>query len=123
METLADFLGLRAPSEDPPDDSPKLSSKASIRTRARYILSSPEYLQSVLDRIKLGTLPPALECQLYHYAYGKPVDRQEIKDTTNRLDGLTSEQVEQRATALMERARELRKAEKMEDPCEDGSVH
>jgi len=42
------------------------------------VLRSTEYQASVRTRAKNGTLPPAIEQLLWHYAYGKPVDRIEL---------------------------------------------
>jgi len=68
MQSLADALGLN---EQHLDDYPELT----VRDFCRGVLESREYRQSVKDRVALGTLPPAVECKMYDYAYGKPVDR------------------------------------------------
>ncbi len=71
IETLADFLGHDEPS--PPPAFRELT----VQEFCRGILQSQEYRQSVLDRVTLGTLPAAVECKMYEYAYGKPPDRVE----------------------------------------------
>lgn len=127
MESLADFLGAndRWSDKDPvstrtPTASPRLSSRLFFR----QFLHSPEYRQSLIDRVRLGTLPPALEVLMHHYAYGKPVEHVEVKDKTERVEDLTVEEIEKRVLELANIARQLRKEQTLgdqEDPTE--SVH
>lgn len=35
-------------------------------------MRSSEYRQTLIDRARLGTLPPELEVLLFYYLYGKP---------------------------------------------------
>jgi hypothetical protein len=56
----------------------------------------------------MDDLPPAVECKLWDYAYGKPVERMEVKDTTSTLSTLTPEQLEERALRLAALAKSLR---------------
>lgn len=82
MQTLSDFLGLLPdPKPDPMVDQAQHESApaatVSIEERARTILESPEYFASVMRRINLGILPPAIEARFYDYAYGKPAERVE----------------------------------------------
>lgn len=90
MKTLADSLGLTQPAAPAPDTAP---TKQSAKTLAKGILESSEYRRSIERRITSDTLPPAVECKLYDYAYGKPVDKVEIKDVTNRLEAMSDEQL------------------------------
>lgn len=102
MQSLADFLGAR--DRDLPDHVPEPQPRAtnlSIQERAREILSSPEYFQSVLDRLRLGEFPPQMEVLLHHYAYGKPVERVEVKDTTAPLEEVSLAQLKSRAATLL----------------------
>ena len=110
MQSLADFLGARNLPEDTPNPDPP-APKVSIKDRARQILESREYFQSVLDRIKLGTLPPAVELRFYDEAYGKVVTRLEVKNVSTRLREMSVEQLEDRAQRLLARARELRETQ------------
>jgi hypothetical protein len=80
-----------------------------VRDFCRGVLASREYRQSVLDRVVLGTLAPAIETRFYDYAYGKPVERVEFKDTSDPLDDVTAEQLEERAARLYEAAQQLRR--------------
>ena len=105
MESLADFLGVNRDRERPAEQPHK---KLSAKDLAREILQSPEYKQSLLDRITLGQLPAQVECLLYHYAWGKPVERIEMKDTTDDIDEMNIEECEQEAERLIEIARTLR---------------
>ena|SRR2546423_947900 len=100
-QTLAEFLGS---SDDPVAYEPPRD----VKSFCRGILSSREYRASLLDRITLGTLSPAIECRLYDYAYGKPIERFEVKDTSDPLDDLSAAQLEDRALRLLEVARQLR---------------
>lgn len=109
MQSLADFLGAR--DRDLPDhvtNPEPRAPKLSIKERAKEILTSPEYFQSVIDRLRMGELPPQVETLLYHYAYGKPVERYEVKDTTDDVDEMSAEQCENEAMRLIEIARALR---------------
>jgi hypothetical protein len=44
----------------------------SIALAARTFLESFRYQRSLWDRLESNTLPSAVECLMYHYAYGKP---------------------------------------------------
>jgi len=56
----------------------------------------------------MDELPPAVECKLWDYAYGKPVERVEVLDTTTPLTKLSAQALEERAAALVTLARQLR---------------
>jgi hypothetical protein len=71
---------------------------AEAKSIAQLILCSLDYRDSVQARVKEGNLPPAVECMLWHYAYGKPREtmlvegemppfRLVIDDGTNDTDG------------------------------------
>lgn len=49
-----------------------------VREMARGLVESDEYVASVRVRVQLGTLPPAVETMLWHYAYGKPKELVEL---------------------------------------------
>ncbi len=120
MQTLADLLG----SNDPPIEPPaKPWSKLTIKSFCKDILESPEYRDSIKSRILLGEIPPAVECMWYHYAYGKPADKLEVKDTTNAYENLSVEELEARATLLADAARHLRMARESQRQLTDGAVH
>jgi hypothetical protein len=59
------------------------------RSFCRGILSSHEYRLSIERRIFLNELPAAVECLLYHYAYGKPTER--VEHTGKNGDPIVTE--------------------------------
>ena len=48
-----------------------------IGVRCRALLESDGYQQYFKHRLEVGQLPPMLEALTWHYAYGKPIERQE----------------------------------------------
>lgn len=96
-KTLEEALGLTTEPEPSPSE-PKV--KQTAKQLAKAILASPQYAESVRRRILADTLPAAVECRLYDYAYGKPVDKVEIKDTTERLEDLSTDELMARLEAL-----------------------
>ena len=118
MESLADFLGVRNP-QTPDVEPPKQNRRQLIGDFCRGVLESEEYRASLLRRIWLGELPPAIEALLYHYAHGKPVEKVEVRDTTVQIEELSAEQLEQRAMFLVECARQMRLNERQ--PLNDDS--
>ena len=121
FQSLADFLGVQDPAQ--PDrpvsqaPSPKMSAKAFFRD----VLATREYRESLLRRVVMDALPSAVETMMWDRAHGKAVERVEVKDTTNRLEALTIEQLEQRALFLADVARQLRNGKSDEGQAE--SVH
>lgn len=76
MQSLADFLGVPDPARPGRLAAPE-PENLTAESFCRNIIASPEYRQSILNRIILGGLPPAVECLMWHYAYGKAPDRVE----------------------------------------------
>ena len=58
-----------------------------VGTFCRQLVSDPEYRESLETRLRAGTLPPALESMIWHYAFGKPPAS---LDVTNRGPSLAS---------------------------------
>ncbi len=56
-----------------------------MRERARKLLESPRYQKALMRRLREGSAP-MIEVLLYHYAYGKPVDRMRIEGTVGTVD-------------------------------------
>jgi hypothetical protein len=111
MQSLADFLGVidpQNPDGDPVDRSDSSFERMTRKDFCRKVLASREYRESLMRRIILGALPPAIEQLLYYYAEGKPVERVEHKDTTNAFEHLSIDQLEERAMFLARVAREMR---------------
>ncbi len=50
---------------------------AEVRAACVAIVDDAAYRRKLLARARAGTLPPAVECMLWHYAKGKPKDRVE----------------------------------------------
>lgn len=44
---------------------------------SRRMLSSAAYRAKLVKRLESGKIAPAVECMLYHYAYGKPIEQHE----------------------------------------------
>jgi hypothetical protein len=83
----------------------------SIKTRqaqefAARILDSEAYRTSLELRAKNGSLPPAVETMLWHYAYGKPVETVHLLADTDSADqDLTELSDAQLAALAQDRAR------------------
>lgn len=54
-----------------PEGIPNRSTRE-IRAMARSLVEDPIYLANLKERLDSGKIAPAVECMLYHYAYGKP---------------------------------------------------
>ena len=119
MESLATFLGVsQAPTENKGQEpeAPPLDD-LSPQDFCRMILRSQEYRLSVLQRIKLGTLPPGIERWLWDTAA-------EARPPTSPLEAWTLEQLEERTMMLVEAARRLRLSNPPEEtPSGGDSVH
>lgn len=50
-----------------------------VRAAAQQIVENPTYRASLVERITAGTAPQ-MEQLLWHYAYGKPVERVALTD-------------------------------------------
>src|ERR1051326_6377433 len=115
MKSLWDALHIADP-EQPDAPAPEPMPKLTAKAMCRDILNSPQYRRSLIDRIIFKELPPAVECRLWDYAYGKPVERVEMKDKSNPLEGATAEELERRAMLLATLARRLRAGEESHPP-------
>lgn len=82
------------------------------------VLESPEFRSYIADGIVLRNLPAPVILRVMDQGWGKPVEQVEVKDTTNRLEAWSAEQLEERALFLAETARRLRQEQAVE-----GSVH
>lgn len=106
MKSLAESLGLNTP-ETPETPSKKQSAKEFSKS----ILESRDYRKSVERRIATDTLPPAVEVRFMEYAYGKPVEKVEIRDKTNPLEQMSLEELQAKAAGLAALAAKLRAAQ------------
>lgn len=82
--------------------------KLTVKDFCRGVLNSEEYRESLYRRVLLDELPSAVECMMWDRAWGKTVEKVEIKDTTAPLEALTVEELEARALYLVGVARRLR---------------
>ena len=48
------------------------------RDLAQKLLTEPTYCEKFKARLLAGELAPALEAMVWHYAYGKPIERIEV---------------------------------------------
>lgn len=82
-----------------------------VQKAARKILENGDYQASLVLRAKLGTLPPAVETMLWHYAYGKPAENLNVnvQDQTD-LSSLSVEDLAGRALQLARALQEAREA-------------
>ena len=121
--TLAEFLGVPDPVTKVDPSGIDYTSKLPVAAFCKQVLASPEYRMSLVRRITLDELPPAIEQLLYYYAEGKPVEKVEVKDTSDPLENLTIDQLEERAMKLLNVARQLRVEEEPQAAERKGSVH
>lgn len=85
-----------------------------VKDFARRVLEDGAYRLGILQRARTGTLAPQVEVTLYHYAYGKPVERVQIDDrrTGAELQHMSPEELKKQFDELVEQvASERRKAE------------
>ena len=50
-----------------------------MKALAQRLVRDRAYQKNLRTRLQAGELPPAVECMLYHYAYGKPADHLNVK--------------------------------------------
>lgn len=122
FQSLADFLGVQDPVQPELPVQPAPSPKLTVKDFCRSVLSSAQYRESLLRRVIMDELPPAVECMMWDRAWGKVVEKVEFKDTTDPLEDFTIEQLEDRAMKLMEVARRLRTGRSEESVEREGQV-
>jgi hypothetical protein len=76
FQSLADVLGVPDPRQPELPVAPR-PDKITVGDFCHGVLHSTTYRESLMRRILMDSLPPAVECLMYHYAYGKPVERLE----------------------------------------------
>lgn len=69
-------------------------------TACAHLVDDPVYRARLAKRLRGGRLAPAVECMLWHYAKGKPVERMEVNDTSN-LSSLSDAELRSRLAALL----------------------
>jgi hypothetical protein len=76
FQSLADFLAVPDPvDKERPVTTEPPAADLDPRDFAQGILNSQQYRESLMRRILMDELPPAVEVLLYHYAHGKPPDK------------------------------------------------
>jgi len=126
-QTLAEFLGTLDPTKPLAGQNPEPPCEdLTAKDFSKKVLQSQTYRDSLLRRIMLDELPPALECKLYDYAYGKPVERVEVRELPADYSDLTDEQLKERLRQAADRLAEpdppvLSVVEKSSE--EQGSFH
>lgn len=112
-QSLAEFLGVLPQVSEPDVDHPTaktLLDVADPKVFCQGILNSREFRQYVVSGITLGDIPPVVLTRIMDHGWGRPVERVEVEDKTERgLEHLTLEELEQRALVLAEAARTIRK--------------
>src|SRR4029453_16317983 len=73
---------------------------AEAKTACSHLVDDPAYRTKLTTRLLSGTIAPAVECMLWHYAKGKPVERVELKDTSN-LSSLTDSELRARLVEVL----------------------
>jgi len=80
---------------------------AEARAVCAAILDDPTYRTNLTARARAGTLAPAVEAMLWHYAFGKPKESLEVTvGPAGDLSELSTEDLLHRADGLRERLRE-----------------
>lgn len=102
----------------PETSEPRLEDITDSKRFALAVLDSSEFRRYIVNGLLLGSLPAAIICRLMDHGWGKPVERVEVKDTTNAVEDITPEELEDRALRLAEMARSIRLA-----PMPKESVH
>lgn len=67
---------------------------------ALQIVRDPEYRSGLLRAARARKLPPAIETMLWHYAYGKPVEKIDIGLSTDELEEMSDLELAKRAAML-----------------------
>jgi hypothetical protein len=55
-----------------------------IEEIAQDIIMNPVYQKNLRERALAGTLPPMVEVLLYHYLFGRPVDKLELSGDADK---------------------------------------
>jgi hypothetical protein len=72
--------------------------KHEARLFALQVVRDPAYRARLLQDARHGKLPPAVHTMLWHYAYGKPVEQIEVRESS--LEDLSNEELAMRARAI-----------------------
>lgn len=77
---------------------------------ARKLVESQDYKDSLERRIKSDSLPAAVECMLWHYAYGKPIEQVALTviPGTEDLSSLSVDELLKRAKDIGDKLEEAK---------------
>lgn len=105
---------------EPERESPNRSRRHTAKQFCHNVLKTREYRESLIRRIDSDELPPQIESMLYHYAYGKPVERVEFNDVTeSNLERLSEEELD---AAIAQRLAKRKAKEQQHQNLNDLSV-
>jgi len=80
---------------------------AEVEKGGAAILDDPTYRTNLTARARAGTLAPAVEAMLWHYAFGKPRESLEVTmGAAGDLSELSTEDLLHRVDGLREQLRE-----------------
>lgn len=127
MKSLAEHLGMLdaqpsvapAPAED--SLARALDEKDPLRF-AQAVLNSQEFKEYIVNSLKLGEIPSGVLLRIMDYAWGRPIDKLEVKTTVD-ISTMTAAQLEERAAQLREMAAIVRRSEEFSEPLGSDSVH
>lgn len=111
IQSLAEHLGISPASSA--DVLPPLEEITDAKKFAEAVLSSREFRSYIVNLLILGTLPSAIMLRLMDYApsWGKPVERVEVDDQSQRVEDMTPEVLEGRLARVQRMLRLLRAAQ------------
>lgn len=113
-QSLAEYLGVSSSENPNPDPFPFES--ISPKKFCKAILGSPEFRTYILHGLTLGTLPPQILTRIIDVAgWPKTADKLEVKDTSTPLESRSVEELESRASHLLELAKRVRAANQLFD--------
>lgn len=106
MESLADYLGIT------PEGKPDAAAPETLSAKefCDSVVNSFEFRSYILNGLLLGSIPAAVVNRIMDTAWGKLPDRVDHTISTNPLESMSIEQLEERALFLAQTARELRNA-------------
>ena len=62
-----------------------------VKAACLEFVSDPTYLARLKVRLIAGKLAPAMECMLWHFAYGKPTEERQHRHTVDLAEILSGE--------------------------------
>lgn len=123
MRTLADVLGVKDPENKEAPEPTEPPKKLSAKALSRELLNSKQYRASLLRRILADDLPPAVECRLMDYAWGKPIEKVEVDDKRKQLEQMSTQELRERAALLVDLATKIERHDVLIEDDNDEPVH